>query len=454
MKRVLVANRGEIAVRVVRACFDEGLESVVAASVVDRDSLAARLADDVVVIGPAAAAESYLCVERIVAAALARGCDAIHPGYGFLSERPELADACEERGITFIGPPSAVMRRSGDKLRSREVASSLGIPTGGGTPGLESLEEAIEAATRIDQFPYILKASAGGGGRGMTIVRDVEQLRVSFETSRQEALMAFGDGTVYLERYVERARHVEVQVLADQHGAIVHLGERDCSTQRRHQKVIEEAPATGLPPDLVAGIRESAVRLATELGYVGAGTVEFLVDVDRGDFLFLELNARVQVEHPVSEMVTGIDIVRAQLRIAQGEPLPFGQDDVVIRGHSIECRVNAEDPRNGFMPNPGRILEWVAPQGAGVRVDTYVEPGTSIPPNYDSMVAKVIVHADDRTAAIDLMRRSLAKLRIGGVRTTVPLHESILADASFVASPVTTRWLEESFLPDWEPSSP
>ena len=454
MKRVLVANRGEIAVRVVRACFDEGLESVVASSIVDHDSLAARLADDVVVIGPAAAGESYLSVERIVAAAIARGCDAIHPGYGFLSERPELAEACEERGITFIGPPSEVMRRSGDKLRSREVASSLGIPTGGGTPGLESLEDAIDAAVRIDQFPYILKASAGGGGRGMTIVRDVEQLRVSFETSRQEALMAFGDGTVYLERYVERARHVEVQVLADRHGGIVHLGERDCSTQRRHQKVIEEAPASGLPAELVDAIRASAVALARELGSVGAGTIEFLVDVDRGDFLFLELNARVQVEHPVTEMVTGVDIVRAQLRIAQGEPLPVGQEDIVLRGHSIECRVNAEDPRNGFMPSPGRIDEWVAPQGAGVRVDTYVEPGTTIPPNYDSMVAKVIVHAGDRAAAIALMARALAKLRIGGVRTTVPLHEAILTDPAFAAGPVTTRWLEESFLAAWESSRP
>ena len=454
MKRVLVANRGEIAVRVVRACFDEGLESVVASSVVDKDSLAARLADDVVVIGPAAAGESYLSVERIVAAAIARGCDAIHPGYGFLSERPELAEACEERGITFIGPPSEVMRRSGDKLRSREVAASLGIPTGGGTPGLDSLDDAIEAAVSIDQFPYILKASAGGGGRGMTIVRDVEQLRVSFETSRQEALMAFGDGTVYLERYVERARHVEVQVLADMHGGIVHLGERDCSTQRRHQKVIEESPATDLPVELVASMRSAAVDLAAELGYVGAGTVEFLVDLDRGDFLFLELNARVQVEHPVTEMVTGVDIVRTQLRIAQGDPLPFGQDDVVLRGHSIECRINAEDPRNGFMPNPGHVVEWLVPQGAGVRVDTFVEPGTLISPHYDSMIAKVIVHADDRQAALSLMTRALARMRVGGVRTTLALHEAILADPEFAVGPVSTRWLEESFLRTWAEQAP
>jgi acetyl-CoA carboxylase, biotin carboxylase subunit len=450
VRRVLVANRGEIAVRVVRACFDEGLESVVASSDVDRESLAARMADDVVVIGPASAVESYLSVERVVAAALASGCDAVHPGYGFLSERPELAEACEEHGLTFIGPPADVMRRSGDKLRSREVAASLGIPTGGGTAGLDSLEEAVAAAVRIDQFPYILKASAGGGGRGMTIVRDVEQLETSFESSRQEALMAFGDGTVYLERYVERARHVEVQILADQHGSVVHLGERDCSAQRRHQKLIEEAPAVSLPDGVGQSIRESAVALARELRYVGAGTIEFLVDVDRGDFLFLELNARVQVEHPVTEMVTGVDIVRTQLRIAQGEPLAFAQEDIVVGGHSMECRINAEDPRAGFMPNPGRIEEWVPPQGAGVRVDTYVQPGVMIPPHYDSMVAKVIVCADDRAAALALMRRALRRMRIGGVHTTLPLHEAILSDDEFATRPITTRWLEEHFLPTWE----
>ena len=452
MRRVLVANRGEIAVRVVRACFDEGLECVVAASDVDRSSLAARMADDVVVIGPATARDSYLSVERIVAAALTSGCDAIHPGYGFLSERPELAEACEENGVTFIGPPGDVMRRSGDKLRSREVAASLGIPTGGGTAGLATLQDAVDAAVRLDAFPLILKASAGGGGRGMTIIRDVAQLEKSFEVSRHEAQVAFGDGTVYLERYVERARHVEVQILADQHGNVVHLGERDCSAQRRHQKLIEEAPATALPAAVIEGIRSSAVALARELQYVGAGTIEFLVDIDRGDFLFLELNARVQVEHPVTEMVTGIDIVRMQLRIAMGQALPFAQEDVRLSGHSIECRINAENPRAGFLPSPGLVHEWVPPQGHGIRVDTYVQPGTVIPPYYDSMVAKLIVHADDRPRALELMGRALSRLRIGGVETTALLHLAIIADDEFATTPITTRWLEESFLPRWEGS--
>lgn len=450
MRRVLVANRGEIAVRVVRACFDEGLESVVAASDVDRTSLAARMADAVVVIGPSLARESYLSVDRIVAAAQTSGCDAIHPGYGFLSERPELAEACEENGLTFVGPPADVMRRSGDKLRSREVAASLGIPTGGGTAALTSLTEAVEAATSIDAFPLILKASAGGGGRGMTIVRDIAQLVRSFEVSRHEAQVAFGDGTVYLERYVENARHIEVQILADQRGNVVHLGERDCSAQRRHQKLIEEAPAVGLSAEVIEAIRSSAVALAKELHYVGAGTIEFLVDVTRGDFLFLELNARVQVEHPVTEMVTGIDIVRTQLRIAQGDALPFSQDDIRLVGHSIECRINAEDPRADFLPNPGRVDEWVPPQGTGIRVDTYVQPGTMIPPFYDSMVAKLIVHGTDRQHALALMGRALAKLRIGGVATTTPLHQAIVAEPDFIDRPITTRWLEESFLPDWE----
>ncbi len=453
IRRVLVANRGEIAVRIVRACFDEELECIVAASEVDKGTLAARLADGVVVIGPASAQESYLSVERVVTAAIASGCDAIHPGYGFLSERPELAEACEDHGLVFVGPPGNVMRRSGDKLKSREVAVHLGIPTGGGTQGLDSLEAAVEAALRLDAFPYILKASAGGGGRGMTIVRDPAQLERSFETSKQEALMAFGDGTVYLERYVEHARHIEVQVLADHYGNVIHLGERDCSAQRRHQKLIEEAPAVALPIELVEAMRSAAVSLARELDYVGAGTIEFLVDVDRGDFLYLELNARVQVEHPVTEMVTGVDIVRAQLRIAQGEPLWFTQSEVVISGHSIECRINAEDPRANFMPNPGLVLEWVAPQGAGIRVDTFVQSGVHIPPHYDSMVAKLIVHAVDRPAALRLMARALDRLRIDGVSTTAPLHRSIVGDEGFGTKPITTRWIEETFLPDWEGSA-
>ncbi len=449
MRRVLIANRGEIAVRIARACFDEGLECVVAASSADAGSLAARMADDKVVIGPPPAKDSYLQVERIIAAALTKGCDTVHPGYGFLSERAELADACAEAGLTFVGPPGDVMRRSGDKLRAREVAASLGIPTGGGTPALASLDEAIARAEEINAYPLILKASAGGGGRGMTIVRGVDDLRRSFEVSRNEALQAFGDGTVYLERYIEKARHVEVQILADTHGNVIHLGERDCSVQRRHQKLIEEAPAALLPSGVAEGVRDAAVRLCRELSYVGAGTVEFLVDIDRGDFIFLELNARVQVEHPVTEMITGIDIVRMQLRIAAGEVLPVRQESVMISGHSLECRINAEDPRLDFRPNPGQIDEWVPPLGEGVRVDTYVQPGVSIPPFYDSMVAKVIVHDVTREAALQKMSRALSHLRVSGITTTKDLHAAIIANPDFAASPTSTRWLESSFLTTW-----
>jgi acetyl-CoA carboxylase biotin carboxylase subunit len=448
LRRVLVANRGEIAVRVVRACFDEGLESVVAVSEVDRDSLAARLADRVVQIGPASASESYLSVDRIVAAALHAGCDAIHPGYGFLSERPELADACAENGLVFVGPPGDVMRRSGDKLRAREVAEKLGIPTGGGTAGLASLDEAIEAATRLDAYPLLMKASAGGGGRGMTIVRGPDDLRRAFERSRLEAERAFGDGTLYLERFIEQARHIEVQILADTHGNVRHLGERDCSAQRRYQKLVEEAPAVGLSSETATGLREAAVRLCEGLSYVGAGTVEFLVDAKRGDFIFLELNARVQVEHPVTEEVTGIDIVREQLRIAAGETVSFSQDEVVITGHAVECRINAEDPERDFLPSPGTVDVWVEPQGAGIRVDTFMHAGARVQPYYDSMIAKVITHAADRDAALTLMDRALGRLRAEGIATTTLLQRSIISDEGFRTDLIHTRWLEEVFLPN------
>lgn len=446
IRRVLVANRGEIAVRIVRACFDEKIESVVAVSAADRDGLAARMADRVVEVGPPAAADSYLSVQRIISAALMSGCDAVHPGYGFLSERPELAEACAENSLTFIGPAADVMRRSGNKLSARTVAEAAGIPISTGSLSLDSCEEALAFVSSDSDFPYVLKASAGGGGRGMNVVRDADSLARLFETSRQEALAAFGDGTVYLERYVEHARHVEVQVLADRHGNVIHLGERDCSVQRRHQKLIEEAPSTGLDPELVSNIREAGVSLARHLKYVGAGTVEFLVDIDRGTFIFLEVNARVQVEHPVTEMVTGFDIVREQLRIAAGQPLSISQDDIAISGHSIECRINAEDPAAGFVPTPGRLTEWVPPSGTGVRIDTFVERGTMISPYYDSMIAKLIVHAEDRPAAIDLLRRALSRTKIEGVKSTIPILETILATSEFAEPAVTTRWLEESLL--------
>lgn len=445
MRRVLIANRGEIAVRIARACFDEGLESVLAVSAADVDSLGAEVADRVVVIGPAAATESYLSVDRILAAAKSSECDALHPGYGFLSERTELAEACAEEGIAFVGPPAAVMRRAGDKMSAREVARAAGIPTGSGSDGLETLEQAV-AAAESSGYPLMLKASAGGGGRGMAVVNEAADLERRFQTSRSEALQAFGDGRLYLERYVARARHVEVQIIADTHGNVIHLGERDCSCQRRYQKLIEEAPAVGLDPDLVERIRQAAVELGRALDYVGAGTVEFLVDTERGDFVFLEVNARVQVEHPVTEMVTGVDIVREQLRIAAGEPLSLRQEEVTITGHAVECRINAEDPAAGFMPSPGTLTRWAPPAASAIRVDSHCRPGYTVTPYYDSLLAKAIATAADRAAALDLMRRGLERFRIEGVKTTVPLLAAVIADPAFAASPVTTRWLEEEFL--------
>jgi acetyl-CoA carboxylase biotin carboxylase subunit len=452
VRRVLVANRGEIAVRVVRACFDEGIESVVAVSTIDRESLPALLADRAVVIGGAPAAESYLSVDRIMAAAVTAECDGLHPGYGFLSERPELAAACEEHGIAFVGPPSDVMRRAGDKMAAREVARSIGIPTGGGTTVIETLDDALAAAADVG-YPVMLKASAGGGGRGMAVNEGPEDVKASFPRARAEAQQAFGDGRLYAEPYIARGRHVEVQIMADQHGNVVQLGDRDCSCQRRYQKLVEEAPAPGLSEELVASIRASAVALAHALSYSGAGTVEFLVNVETGAFIFLEVNARVQVEHPVTEAVTGIDIVREQLRIASGRSLSFSQPDVSLTGHAIECRINAEDTTNGFAPTPGVLAEWVAPQGSGVRVDTHCRRGAEIPPYYDSLVAKLITLGDDRGAAIDLMQRSLARFRVEGIQTTIPLHRAVLADPAFLEGGITTRWLEESFMPNWLPAA-
>ena len=447
MRRILVANRGEIAVRIVKACFDEGIESVLVVSEADKDSLAARLADQVVVIGPASAGESYLSVERVVQAALNTGCDALHPGYGFLSERPTLVEACEENNIVFIGPSAVVMRRAGDKLLARAIADSVGIPTGKGSQQLVDVEDAMRTADRLGSYPLLLKASAGGGGRGMTIVHRAEDLREGFLRSTREAERAFGDGTVYLEPYIEKARHIEVQILADTRGNVCHLGERDCSAQRRYQKIVEEAPSIGLPDDLVARIRAAAVQLARALDYVGAATCEFLVDVKRETFVFLEVNARVQVEHPVTEAVTDIDIIREQIRIARGEPLSFSQDDLQIQGHAVECRINAENPDLGFLPTPGTVTEWTIPHGTGVRVDTYMHDGATVPPYYDSLIAKIIVHAPTRQEAIARMAAVLAKSRVRGVATTIPIQLEIMNDQTFRTQPITTKWLEEEFLP-------
>jgi acetyl-CoA carboxylase biotin carboxylase subunit len=448
VERVLVANRGEIAMRVVRACFDEGVTSVLAASEADIDSLPARAADEVVRIGPTSATASYLNVGAVISAALLANCDAIHPGYGFLSERPELVELCARHSITFIGPSAESIRRGGDKIAARELARGLGIPIGAGSDAVSTVEEAAEVAAQVG-YPVLLKAAAGGGGRGMRRVNAPSELADTVIRARAEAETAFGDGRLYVEHYVEPARHVEVQVLADTLGTTLHLGDRDCSYQRRYQKLVEEAPASAVPNELRRRIGEAAVALMSALKYVGAGTVEFLVDVERDTFSFLEVNTRVQVEHPVTEMVTGIDVVREQLRIASGKPLSFGQGDVQISGHAIEFRINAESPARGFIPSPGQLQVWRPPIGADVRVDSHCFAGYRIPPYYDSLLAKLICRGDTRDAALDLAVRALDSFDVAGVETTLPLHRALVRHPDVRGHRITTRWVEEVFLPAW-----
>jgi acetyl-CoA carboxylase biotin carboxylase subunit len=446
LRRVLVANRGEIAVRVVRACADEGIESVVVVSEADRESRAALIADRAVCIGPAAASSSYLDVGRVVAAALGTGCDGIHPGYGFLSERPELPEACAENGLVFVGPTADTIRRGGDKAAARQIAASLGIPVGAGSDTVDDATTARQIADRVG-YPVVLKAAAGGGGRGMVLVEGPESVASAFENASREAQAAFGDGRMYLERFITRARHVEIQVLADRHGGVVHLGERDCSAQRRYQKLVEEAPATAVPVAVRWSMQEAAVELARALDYVGAGTVEFVVDAETGDYAFLEVNTRVQVEHPVTEMVTGIDIVRAQLQIAGGERLPFRQSDVRMDGHAVEVRVNAEDPSRGFAPSPGTLARWVEPVGGGLRIDTHCFGGYRIPPHYDSLLGKVIAHGADREQALSRLDRGLRHLVVEGVSTTVPMLLAVIDAPEFRAGTHHTRWVEQELMP-------
>jgi acetyl-CoA carboxylase, biotin carboxylase subunit len=448
LQRVLVANRGEIAVRIIRACFDEGIESVLAVSEADRGSLGAQLADRVVCIGPASAAESYLDVNRLVAAARLTGCGGLHPGYGFVSERPELAAECVEAGIAFVGPSAEAMERSGDKATARATAHELGIAIGEGSDIVSTEAEAREVAKGLG-YPILLKAAGGGGGLGMRLVERSEDLAGAWASAGGEAKVAFGDGRLFLERFVRRARHVEVQVLADEHGGVIHLGHRDCTLQRRYQKLIEEAPAFGLPEPLEREILGAATTLIGSLAYHGAATCEFLVDQERGSYAFLEINSRLQVEHPVSEMVTGVDVVREQLRIAGGAPLSVNQDEVVVRGHAIEARINAESPERGFAPTPGRLERWAAPVGNDVRVDTACFPGWTITPHYDSLLAKVIARGEERADAIERLRRALGHLRVEGVETTAPFARDVLAHPDVVAGSIHTRWLEDVFLPGW-----
>jgi acetyl-CoA carboxylase biotin carboxylase subunit len=448
--RVFVANRGEIAVRVINACRKLGIESIIGVSEADRDSLGAKLADRAVCIGPPPAAQSYLRMETVVTAAKGTGCQALHPGYGFLAERAGLSRACAEHGVIFVGPSAEAIDAVGDKLRARRTAEALGIPTVPGTDRAVSVDDLVQFGARAG-YPFLVKASAGGGGRGMRVVRAPAEAAAAFDSASAEARAAFGDPTLYIERFVERARHIEIQVIADTHGNVVHLGERDCSTQRRHQKLIEEAPSPVIDETVRGRMSQAAVALARHVGYTNAGTVEFIFDLDSGAFYFLEMNTRIQVEHPVTEAVTGLDLVAEQIRVAGREPLSFSQRDVRSNGHAIECRINAEAPDRNFEPCPGRIDTWQPPAGDGIRVDSHCYPGYVVPPFYDSMIGKLIVHGRDRPHALARTLQALASFELGGVSTTIAFHRAVLAHPDFAQNRVTTRWVETRFLSECFP---
>jgi acetyl-CoA carboxylase biotin carboxylase subunit len=443
-QRILVANRGEIALRVIRACKELGVEVVAVFSEADRGAPYLELADEAICIGPAAAAESYLNVPRIISAAEVTEAQAIHPGYGFLAENARFAEVCRECKIEFIGPPHEAMERLGDKNRARKLAKEAGVPV---VPGSDGLVRDAAEATRLARgigYPVLIKAAAGGGGRGLRVARDEAGLTVGLAAARREAESAFKDGSVYLEKYIDRPRHVEVQVFGDRHGNLVHLWERDCSLQRRHQKLVEETPAPNLPDPVRRDICAAAVRLAKAAGYSNAGTCEFLVDADFR-FYFIEVNARIQVEHPVTELATGIDLVKEQIRVAAGEPLSFRQGDVAHRGAVIECRINAEDPAADFRPSPGRVTTWRTPGGPGVRLDSHVTTGYRIPPHYDSLAAKLLVYQPTRAEALACMRRALEEFVVEGVHTTIPLHRVLFTHPRFVAGEVDTTFLERTW---------
>ena len=439
--KVLVANRGEIAVRVIRACREQGIASVAVFSEADREALHVLMADEAYPIGPPAPSESYLAIDKLVRVAKAAGADGVHPGYGFLAENAAFAEACAAAGLVFIGPPPQAIRALGDKTAARRIARELGVPTVPGTFDPVAGEAAVLAAARQIGYPLMIKASMGGGGKGMRAVHAESELVAALGTAQSEAAYAFGDGAVYLERLLLEPRHIEVQVVADTHGHVVHLGERECSIQRRHQKVVEEAPSPFVDPAMRARLGEAACRIAQAAGYVNAGTVEFLVDADR-NFYFLEMNTRLQVEHPVTEMVTGIDLVREQLRIAAGEPLGFAQADVAVRGAAIECRINAEDPFGGWMPSPGTITGLRAATGPWVRDDSGAYEGYTVPRFYDTLLAKLIVWGADRPAAIQRMARALSEYKVVGILTTIPVLAQIVAHEDFRAGRLSTAFLD------------
>jgi acetyl-CoA carboxylase biotin carboxylase subunit len=446
IQRLFIANRGEIAVRIIRAARALGIETVLGVSVADRGSLGAELADRAVVIGPAAAKDSYLNMAAIVHAALGAGCDALHPGYGFLSERAPFARLCEENDIVFVGPTPETIEQLGDKLSARRLAEQAGVPVVPGSDHVASVEQAKAAAETIG-YPVVMKASAGGGGRGMFVAAHANEIGARFERASEEARAAFGDGTLYVERYIANARHVEVQVVGDGKGTVLQFGERDCSAQRRYQKVVEEAPAAVLPAGVRQALHEAALRLTGRIAYRNAGTVEFLYDVDREAFFFIEVNARIQVEHPVTEALTGHDLVQLQLKVAAGEPLGLAQEEIRAQGHAIELRINAEDPRHGFMPSPGRITVWRPPDGPWLRLDSHCRAGCVMSPFYDSMIGKLIVRGHDRQDAICRASAALAGFRIGGIATNLGFQTALIGHPDFAANRFNTRWLEGSFLP-------
>jgi acetyl-CoA carboxylase biotin carboxylase subunit len=443
ISKVLVANRGEIALRVMRACHELDIPTVAIHSTADVDSLHVKFADESVCVGSQLAARSYLNIPAIMAAAEITGADAIHPGYGFLAENAEFAEIVRSCELTWIGPSAEIIRQMGDKNMARQTALAAGVPVVPGSPGVVTdVEEAVRSALDIG-YPVMLKAVAGGGGKGMRPARNEEDLRQAFVTASAEAEAAFKNGALYLEKLVERPRHVEIQLLGDEHGSILHLGERDCSVQRRHQKLIEEAPSPAVDEDLRARMGEAAVRLATEVAYTSAGTIEFLLDLD-GRFYFMEMNTRIQVEHPVTEMVTGVDLVKEQIRIANHQPLRLRQGDIQIRGHAIECRINAEDPARNFAPCPGRIAEFHPPGGPGVRLDTHIYTDYLVGPQYDSLLAKCICHGTDRPEAISRMLRALREVVIEGLPTSIPFHLQVLQDPVFREGRATTHYLDDA----------
>ncbi|MGG0174766.1 acetyl-CoA carboxylase biotin carboxylase subunit [Gottfriedia acidiceleris] len=440
-KKVLIANRGEIAVRVIRACKDMGITTVAIFSEADREALHVKLADEAYCIGPTSSTESYLNITNVISIALLTNADAIHPGYGFLAENANFAEVCSDCNIAFIGPEGEAIRKMGDKAVARDTMKNVGVPIVPGTDGLiENLEEAVVIANEIG-FPVIVKATAGGGGKGMRVAEDEEDLRKAIRQAQKEAEIAFGNAGIYLEKFVEEPRHIEIQIIGDRFGNIVYLGERDCSIQRRHQKLVEEAPSPALEQNLRDQMGSAAVAAANAVNYHGAGTVEFLLDKN-GNFYFMEMNTRIQVEHPVTEMITGIDLIKEQILVAAGYPLSFKQSDIKINGWAIECRINAENPAKNFMPSPGKIEMYLPPGGYGIRVDSSIYPGCEISPFYDSMAAKVIVWGKNREEAIHRMKRALDEFVIIGIKTTIPFHRKLLENESFVKGQFNTKFLE------------